>query len=134
MLLFLRRHVSFSLKRFFQFSKVLYIIHTSFPGMRSPQSSLPSSSNASNRVPFTRRRRKTSKIIVEKGVCRAMSSNNSKSLYLKTVDGNENLPISEIGLGTISWGDESYGFNKQYREKDLKAMIYGYELEFESKT
>ena len=50
-----------------------------------------------------------------------MSSNtNSKSLYLKTVDGNENLPISEIGLGTIAWGDESYGFNKQYREKDLK--------------
>lgn len=90
--------------------------HTSFPGMRSPQSSLPSSSNASNRVPFTRRRRKTTSKI-----CRAMSSNtNSKSLYLKTVDGNENLPISEIGLGTIAWGDESYGFNKQYREKDLK--------------
>ena len=29
----------------------------------------------------------------------------SEVVVSKTVDGNENLPISEIGLGTISWGD-----------------------------
>jgi len=49
------------------------------------------------------------------------SSSSSSSLpYLKTRDG-ENIPISEIGLGTIAWGDEKYGFNESYRETDLKA-------------
>ena len=52
---------------------------------------------------------------------RESSSSSSSSLpYLKTRDG-ENIPISEIGLGTIAWGDEKYGFNKSYRETDLKA-------------
>ena len=49
------------------------------------------------------------------------SSSSSSSLpYLKTRDG-ENIPISEIGLGTIAWGDEKYGFNESYRETDLIA-------------
>ena len=112
---------SLTLKRFFQFSRVLYITHV-FP--RDAVSSILAAEQqqCEQQNAFYETTKKNEQNHRRKGVCRAMSSN-SKSLYLKTVDGNENLPISEIGLGTISWGDESYGFNKQYREKRFERDV-----------
>jgi aryl-alcohol dehydrogenase-like predicted oxidoreductase len=75
--------------------------------------SIPATTSSSIRGGGGGRRRSRTRASLE-------CSSSSSSPYLKTRDG-DNIPISEIGLGTIAWGDEKYGFNKSYRETDLKA-------------
>ena len=42
-----------------------------------------------------------------------------KAAALKTRDDpSRGIPISPIGVGTISWGDASRGFGTTFREKD----------------
>lgn len=37
--------------------------------------------------------------------------------------GASGLTVSTVGLGTIGWGDESYGFNSRYRAVDLRETF-----------
>lgn len=47
------------------------------------------------------------------------SSSKAKKVALKTRDDpSRGIPISPIGVGTISWGDASRGFGTTFREKD----------------
>lgn len=47
------------------------------------------------------------------------SSSKAKKVALKTRDDpSRGIPISPIGVGTISWGDTSRGFGTTFREKD----------------
>ena len=47
------------------------------------------------------------------------SSSYAKKVALKTRDDpSRGIPISPIGVGTISWGDASRGFGTTFREKD----------------
>ena len=43
---------------------------------------------------------------------------NRKPAVLRTRDDSRGIPISPIGVGTISWGDASRGFGTTFREKD----------------
>ena len=52
-------------------------------------------------------------------VVSASSSSKAKKVALKTRDDpTRGIPISPIGVGTISWGDASRGFGTTFREKD----------------
>ena len=47
------------------------------------------------------------------------ASSSAKKVALKTRDDpSRGIPISPIGVGTISWGDASRGFGTTFREKD----------------
>ena len=47
------------------------------------------------------------------------ASSSAKKVALKTRDApSRGIPISPIGVGTISWGDASRGFGTTFREKD----------------
>ena len=47
------------------------------------------------------------------------ASSSAKKVALKTRDDpSRGIPISPIGVGTISWGDTSRGFGTTFREKD----------------